>query len=95
MDISGLTLKQLKTVVKHSLEAYTKNGKVIPKHLAITYRWLKQETDEDIFKILKDGPARDYIASLLPIGAEGEEDSARNTKEKRSPRKRPGSVQGV
>ena len=82
MDISKLTLKTLKTIVKNSLEQADQNGHSSFNHLRITYSWLRYETDEDLFEILKNGPGKEYIESLLPIEKEENNEHIINSKSK-------------
>lgn len=69
MDITNLRLGTFKLIVKYLLEkARNHNGNF--EHLKITYSWVKLETDEDVFDLLKQGSGGKYIKEIM-YGREG------------------------
>ena len=65
MDITNLRLGTFRLIVKHLLDSARKNGSLDFGHLKVTYSWVRLETDEDVFEILKHGYGGDYIRKIM------------------------------
>ena len=64
MDIANLRLGTFKLILRYLLEkARNHNGSF--EHLKITYSWVKLETDEDVFDLLKQGAGGEYIQKII------------------------------
>ena len=65
MDITNLRLGTFKLIVKHLLDKARDNGSADFMHLKITNSWVKYETDEDVFELLKHGYGGDYMRKVM------------------------------
>ena len=65
MTIRNLRLSTFKVLIKNLLDAARHNGTGNFKALKITYSWAKDETDEEIFELLKKGSGGKFIEKLL------------------------------
>jgi len=68
MDISWLTLKAFKDIVKGTIELMEKrNSHPKTAHLRTTASWLLYEDDEDLFELLKKGSGGEYMKMILDM----------------------------
>jgi hypothetical protein len=65
MDITNLRLSTFKILLRKILDKARQNGSAEVRHLKITYSWVRDETDEDLFELLKKGFGGDYIRKVL------------------------------
>ena len=65
MDITNLRLSTFRKVVRDLLDSARNNGSLDFEHLKITYSWVRLETDEDVFELLKQGHGGDYIRKIM------------------------------
>ena len=65
MNITNLRLGTFRLILRYLLEKARNNGSADFEHLRITYSWVKLETDEDVFDLLKQGPGGEYIEKII------------------------------
>jgi hypothetical protein len=65
MNITNLRLSTFKILLRNILNKARENGSTNINHLKITYSWVRDETDEEIFDHLKKGEGGIYIKRIL------------------------------
>ncbi len=68
MDIKNLRLGTFKLILRELLDSARNNDSPDFGHLKITYSWVKYETDEDVFELLKQGYGGDYMRKVIGLG---------------------------
>jgi len=65
VDITNLRLGTFRKIVKNLLDSARNNGSLDFGHLKVTYSWVRLETDEDVFELLKQGHGGDYMRKVM------------------------------